>query len=436
MGDVFAVRSLGDVCVLITDGSHFSPIPRQEGYPIVNAKDMRGGRLDLDSCTRISEKDWKLLCAQNCAPRTGDVLLSKDGTIGRVVFYGDDSGVVLLSSVAIIRPDEATNARYLAQALRSHYFDSQLFKLQSGSALKRLVLSDIRRINLPFPDEARQRKIAAILDTIDQTIEKTEALIEKYQQIKAGLMHDLFTRGIGADGKLRPPREQAPELYQKTPIGWIPKGWCLSELSDEISITHGFAFPGDGFFNYPPGEVLLTPGNFHRGGGLYFTSENTKYFRGYIPPETKLPPGTLVTVMTDLSPQTLILGRFAIVGVDFPVLHNQRIGLVECKKRELWHAPYLVVALNNARIRKEIIVGATGTTVRHTSPGRILDILIARPDMEEQIGAAITLHGAQEKLEKETAFHEKLQQLKQGLMRDLLTGAVQVQAAKPKGARV
>ena len=68
-------------------------------------------------------------------------------------------------------------------------------------------------------------KIARILQTIDQAIEKTEALIEKYQQIKAGLMHDLFTRGIGADGKLRPPREQAPELYQQTPIGWIPKEW-------------------------------------------------------------------------------------------------------------------------------------------------------------------------------------------------------------------
>ena len=74
-------------------------------------------------------------------------------------------------------------------------------------------------------DYGHQEKIARILQTIDQTIEKTEALIEKYQHIKAGLMHDLFTRGIGADGKLRPPHEQAPELYQQTPIGWIPKEW-------------------------------------------------------------------------------------------------------------------------------------------------------------------------------------------------------------------
>jgi len=65
--------------------------------------------------------------------------------------------------------------------------------------------SVIRKIySLPDISLRRQRKIARILQTIDQTIEKTQALIEKYQQIKAGLMHDLFTRGIGSDGQLRP----------------------------------------------------------------------------------------------------------------------------------------------------------------------------------------------------------------------------------------
>jgi type I restriction enzyme S subunit len=83
---------------------------------------------------------------------------------------------------------------------------------------------------LPTIAREQQQKIAAILTCIDTAIEKTEALIAKYQQIKAGLMHDLFTRGVTADGKLRPPREQAPELYQETPIGWIPREWEISGL--------------------------------------------------------------------------------------------------------------------------------------------------------------------------------------------------------------
>ncbi len=73
-----------------------------------------------------------------------------------------------------------------------------------------------------------------ILSTIDTAIEQTEALIEKYQHIKAGLMHDLFTRGVLPNGQLRPPREQAPELYQETAIGWIPREWQY-ELLDNLA---------------------------------------------------------------------------------------------------------------------------------------------------------------------------------------------------------
>ena len=52
-------------------------------------------------------------------------------------------------------------------------------------------------------------------------------------------MHDLFTRGIGADGKLRPPREQAPELYKESAIGWIPKEWEALRLRDILEESGG-----------------------------------------------------------------------------------------------------------------------------------------------------------------------------------------------------
>src|SRR3546814_14615067 len=44
-------------------------------------------------------------------------------------------------------------------------------------------------------------------------------------------MHDLFTRGVTADGQLRPPREQAPELYKESPLGWIPNDWTVSSVN-------------------------------------------------------------------------------------------------------------------------------------------------------------------------------------------------------------
>jgi len=107
-----------------------------------------------------------------------------------------------------------------------------LTKLNEATGVPSINRNWLGKTSFKNPGAARQSKIAAILSSIGESIEKTEALIEKYQHIKAGLMHDLFTRGIGADGKLRPPREQAPELYQQTPIGWIPKEWEFATCVD------------------------------------------------------------------------------------------------------------------------------------------------------------------------------------------------------------
>lgn len=121
---------------------------------------------------------------------------------------------------------------------------SFLHRRSQGSTFLAISSHDLH--SFPVPDFPRptQKKIARILQTIDQAIEKTEQLIEKYQQIKAGLMHDLFTRGIGTDGQLRPPREQAPELYQYTPIGWIPKEWDVLDLNTILASTGGYLQTG------------------------------------------------------------------------------------------------------------------------------------------------------------------------------------------------
>lgn len=111
----------------------------------------------------------------------------------------------------------------------------ELKKLNQGTSINGITRSDLERHCVKFPkDPEYQKKIAAILETVDEAIEQTEALIGKYEQVKAGMMQDLFTRGLMPDGKLRPPREEAPDLYQETPIGWIPKDWEVGELGVEI----------------------------------------------------------------------------------------------------------------------------------------------------------------------------------------------------------
>ena len=103
-------------------------------------------------------------------------------------------------------------------------------------------------INLEIPDLLTQKRIAKILSTVDGQIEKTDAIIAKYQAIKQGMLHDLFTRGIDlSTGKLRPTQEQAPELYKPSPLGLIPKNWGCINL-EELEIDF---IDGDRGHNYP-----------------------------------------------------------------------------------------------------------------------------------------------------------------------------------------
>lgn len=94
-----------------------------------------------------------------------------------------------------------------------------------GSTMKHIKRGTLEKFFVKTPKIDSQRKIADILLKIESAIKRTEALIEKYQQIKAGLMHDLFTRGVLPDGKLRP-----IESAKKLPHGWLPHGWRIGSL--------------------------------------------------------------------------------------------------------------------------------------------------------------------------------------------------------------
>lgn len=156
-----------------------------------------------------------------------DVLMLWDGERSGLV--GHNLSGVVSSTVSRITPNNEITGPYLYYHLSSRFEWIQGRRTGTGVPHVPKDLSRILKVYYPR-EHSEQNAIVAVLASIDAAIKRTESLIAKYQQIKAGLMHDLFTRGVTADGKLRPPREQAPELYHETLIGWIPKGWNFETL--------------------------------------------------------------------------------------------------------------------------------------------------------------------------------------------------------------
>jgi type I restriction enzyme S subunit len=191
--------------------------------------------------------------------------------------------------------------------------------------------------------------------------------------------------------------------------------WEETTLLAVIDVKHGFAFPGENIRDEPPGDVLLTPGNFAIGGG--FKGDKFKYFDGEVPAEYVLSEGDLVVTMTDLSKQADTLGYPALVpklrGPRF--LHNQRLGKVLIKNGVELDKGFLFYLLRTAEYRHEVLASATGTTVKHTSPGRILAHKARIPPLAQQKAIAGVLGALDDKIELNRRMNATLEAMARAL---------------------
>jgi type I restriction enzyme S subunit len=189
------------------------------------------------------------------------------------------------------------------------------------------------------------------------------------------------------------------------------ESWTEVELGDLLDVKHGFAFKGEHFREEPPGDILLTPGNFAIGGG--FKRDKFKYYNGPVPDDYVLSEGDLLVTMTDLSKAADTLGYPALVpahssqGPRF--LHNQRLGLVNIKKNDRLRKRFLYYLMCTRDYRHEILAGATGTTVKHTSPTKIKRFRGRIPSIAEQDVIADILGSLDDKIEMNGRMNRALE---------------------------
>lgn len=173
---------LNEVCELITDGSHFSPKDIGEGFPMLSVKDMGERDFSFSSCKHISKMDYDILVKSGCKPQKGDVLVAKDGSYFKYAFQiCEDREIVILSSIAILRPKaDVLDAGYLREFLMADStYSTVSLNYISGTALKRVILQGIKKIQIPLPPLEEQRRIAALLDKVSDLIAKRRAQLDK-----------------------------------------------------------------------------------------------------------------------------------------------------------------------------------------------------------------------------------------------------------------
>jgi type I restriction enzyme, S subunit len=155
-------------------------------------------------------------------------------------------------------------------------------------------------------------------------------------------------------------------------------GWRKTTLGELFRLKHGFAFKSR-FFAPAGNPLVLTPGNFEADGGIKHRGDRDRYYSTDFPREYLLQPDDLLVVMTDLTQECRILGSPGFVPSGGSYLHNQRLGKVEQLRSDILAVRYLYYLFNTTEVRSRLRDGATGTTVRHTSPDRIYAVCAGRP---------------------------------------------------------
>jgi type I restriction enzyme, S subunit len=272
-----------------------------------------------------------------------------------------------------------------------------------------------------YPTEmAEQSKIAEIITSIDRTIAKTEALIEKYQQIKAGLMHDLFTRGIGADGKLRSPREEAPELYQETAIGWIPKEWKVDLFGDNIEVIDpnpSHRYPSEVEDGYP----ICSTENFEG-------EDNFNFGKSKFVPETTY---QAQNNKCRFKSTDVIFARKGKIGLARRYGQDKKafshtVVVMKPSSKSVDNNWLLWLSRSDWLLKSIELTMNTNSGVPTLGVEFIKNIAVPFPKDAEQKIMNRLLEFASHKIQSECTQKEKLQKQKSGLMHDLLTGKVSV----------
>lgn len=286
-----------------------------------------------------------------------------------------------------------------------YYLDNiDLKKYNEATGVPSLSVANLNTISIATPPYEEQEKIALILSTVDEQIDNVDALIEKNKELKKGLMQQLLTKGIGHT------------KFKKTEIGEIPEEWeviCLSQISDKI---------GDGLHGTPKyddnGEYFFINGNNLVDGKVKVTDDTRRISKEEYIKNKK-----------ELSNNTLLISLNGTIG-NIAYYNNEKIMLSKSSGyitlKSIYNKNYIYQLLKSSRIINYFNRELTGTTIKNLSLNTLRNTPIPIPSQEEQEKIALILSELDEKIEEYENKKEKLGELKNGLMQQLLTGKIRV----------
>lgn len=336
------------------------------------------------------------------------------GSVGRLDVIAEG---VTSPDYVVFQPDGSVDSDFLLHLLRwprsIAVFEAHSERGNRAGKRRRLYWSGFKDIAVHLPPLSEQQKIAAILSSVDEAIEATQAVIDRVQVVKKGLMQELLTKGLPGRHK----------KFKQTELGQVPEEWEVVELGSRAEFQAGYAFKSKEFS--ASGDRLLRGSNvgverldWSEGSTRYFPSERRDEFSDYI-----LDAGDIVVAMD----RPFISSGFKAARIgpeDLPALLLQRVG--RFRRLRGLDADYLWVLVRSRFVGEHLLVQQKGTDLPHISRAEIEASLVPIPGIGEQQEIAAVVSSVEDYARELNREMMGFRDLKSGLMSVLLTGELRV----------
>lgn len=327
------------------------------------------------------------------------ILIPRKGTLSNIFYIDGKRPFWTVDTIFWSKINtELTFGKFLFYYLKTIDFAN----LNVGSAVPSLTTKVLNEVDISLPPLEEQKAIAEVLSSLDDKID----LLHRQNKTLEELAQTLFRQWFIEEAKDK---------------------WEVKKLYDFISVKHGYAFKGKFITTEKNRQILVTPGNFKVGGG-FKTGKMKYYSESDYPKEYIFSHNDLIVVMTDLSKEGDTLGYPALIPehntdkVNY--LHNQRVGKVIFKKTI---SKYFLYFLMKTDIYQWYILGgASGTSVRHTSPSSICNFSFQVPPTEKLQEFDIKACELISKVHKNTTQIKTLENIRDTLLSKLMSGEVRI----------
>ena len=407
------VAALGDICD-VAGGS--TPSTKNKTYwggdiPFATPTDITNlkGR-EISKTKQSITREGLSSCGAHLLP-AGSILLTSRATLGACAI--NTKPMATNQGFANLVCSQRVYNWYIYYQMMGH--QKQLDSLGCGSTFREISKSNIKFLLIPIPPLPEQKKIADILATVDEAIEKTTQIVEKTEEVKTGLMQRLLTRGIGHN------------RFKKSEIGEIPEEWAVVKLK-HVAADQRYSFVDGPFgsnlksIHYVDRGIPVIQSQFVITGKVKPTEtfcvseEKAKELE-----RSKVLPGDIVMAKIGVN-----YAASATIPEGYPeaVLSGNTMKITPNKDKVV--TTFLQHLLHYFREIKAFD-GIVSTTAQ---PAITLEgaknLRIPLPKIFEQVKISEILDSIDDEIERESEHEEQLESLKKGLMQVLLTGKLRV----------